>query len=252
MTARLYHGAITHVRTGPVRHAFRYPASFVAVDIGSLEQLRAPGGPLGYNRRSALWLDDRDYLTEGARPLRAKLAECMPGLDHARTVLLTTPRSWLSGFNPLNAYFAYDGDGRVAAFGAEVANTFGERHLYVLEPTPLEDGGFEGAAEKALFVSPFHGVRGEYRFRAFLDDDRADLSVQLVVDGALIVSARLTGVGRPLAAATTTDLARAALSSALALPRIWLQALALRRKGMRPVMKPRAPATALRGGPAVR
>jgi DUF1365 family protein len=173
----------------------------------------------------------------------------MPGFDHSRTVLLTTPRGWFRAFNPINAYFAHDASGRLQGFAAEVSNTYGERQLYVLAPRLDADGSFSARADKALFVSPFHGVRGEYRFHGRLEPDRVELSVHLIVDGAPVVSATLCGQGVDLERASFCAWAGASLTGAVALPRIWRQAVRLRGKRLRPVMKPRPPDSALRRGP---
>jgi DUF1365 family protein len=248
MMARLYRGTVSHVRTTPRRHAFVYPAAFVAIDLTTLAAFGARSWRLGYNRRAILRIDDRDYLTADAAPIADKLARCMPGFDHRRTVLLTMPYGPWRGFNPISTYHAYDSAGTLVGLAAEVTNPHGERHLYNVAPVARPDGGFTAEAAKALHVSPFHGVKGHYRFAGFLDADRADLSVDLVLDGKVAIAARLAGDGCDLTTAGAADLARVALSGWLAWPRIYGQALRLRAKGLRPVMKPRPPASALRHG----
>jgi DUF1365 family protein len=53
-------------------------------------------------------------------------------------------------------------DGSLAAIVAEVNNTFGERHCYLL---PEPQYGQTMLANKVFHVSPFCDVQGEYRFR---------------------------------------------------------------------------------------
>jgi DUF1365 family protein len=248
MIARLYRGTVTHVRTGPVRHAFSYPAAFVAIDLETLTASRGGWRRFGYNRPALLRIDDRDYLAPGEQPIHAKLMACMPGFDHTKTVILGSPRSLLGNFNPLVGYFAHAATGELAGFGAEVANPHGERYFYNVTPRPDPNGGFTAQAAKAMYVSPFHGVKGRYLFTGFLDSERADLSVDLEIDGRIVIAARLSGVGRDLQTAGALDLGRVAVSGALAWPRIYCQALLLRAKGLRPVMKPKPPAAALRSG----
>src|ERR1700730_3316304 len=164
MTARLSRGTTTHVRTGPVRHAFSYPASFVAIDLATLASFDRGTRRFGYNRPALLRIDDRNYLGPGEQSIDAKLTGCMPGFDHSRTVLLGSPSSLLRSFNPLVGYFAYAAGGELAGFAAEVANPHGERYFYNLLPRPRPDGGFTAETAKAMYVSPFHSVKGRYLF----------------------------------------------------------------------------------------
>ena len=73
--------------------------------------------------------------------------------------MLTTARSFGYVFNPITVFWAYDRAGARTAVVAEVHNTYGGRHGYVLRPD------WDGYAEvdKALYVSPFHPADGRYR-----------------------------------------------------------------------------------------
>ena len=55
-----------------------------------------------------------------------------------------------------------DQGGALRVIVVEVNNTFGERHVYLLDGARY---GQEISATKAFHVSPFCGVQGEYRFR---------------------------------------------------------------------------------------
>ena len=57
-------------------------------------------------------------------------AECDDGI--ARVELLTMPRMFGHVFNPVSFHYCYRADGSVRCVVAEVNNTFGERHLYIL------------------------------------------------------------------------------------------------------------------------
>lgn len=245
MIASVYRGSILHTRIEPIRHAFRYPAAFVAVELAAL-QSSPYGWRLGYNRKAFLEIRDRDYLARDDRPIAEKLDAVMPGFDHSRTVMLTMPRTLMTSFNPLTGYFARDETGAVTGFAAEVANTYGERYFYNLELARAPDGRLTARAPKALYVSPFHGVQGLYRFSASLAPEFAELSVDLEVNGHVLIAVQLSGHGKPLDKASVLDLTRVGMSGALALPRIVGQALRLRGKGLQPVMKPRPPSDVLR------
>ena len=58
---------------------------------------------------------------------------------------------------------------------AEVHNTFGERHAYLL--TPDDDGN--AGIDKQFYVSPFNDVSGDYAMRFTLTDHHVDVTIAL-------------------------------------------------------------------------
>jgi len=78
-------------------------------------------------------------------------------------------------FKPVSFWFCHGHDGALLAVIAEVNNTFGERHCYLLaqpDGTPLREGR-ELQARKMFHVSPFCSVQGSYTFRFLNRADRA-------------------------------------------------------------------------------
>lgn len=68
-------------------------------------------------------------------------------------------------FNPVSFWFCHRRDGALRAVLCDVSNTFGERHLYLLNKgTPIANNT-ELATAKVFHVSPFCRVEGNYRFR---------------------------------------------------------------------------------------
>ena len=67
-------------------------------------------------------------------------------------------------FKPVSFWHCHRPDGSLAAIVAEVNNTFGERHCYLLTGPTLAYGR-EMVANKVFHVSPFCHVQGSYRFR---------------------------------------------------------------------------------------
>ena len=61
-------------------------------------------------------------------------------------------------FNPLSVFWCYDGQSRLSAVVAEVHNTYGERHAYLLRP----DAAGIAHVDKAFHVSPFFDESGRY------------------------------------------------------------------------------------------
>ena len=85
-------------------------------------------------------------------------------------MLQTFPRVLGFVFNPVSFWYCHDRDGRLIAILAEVNNTFGGTHSYLLHRggAALVDGA-ELRADKRFHVSPFNEVEGGYRFRFQLE-----------------------------------------------------------------------------------
>jgi DUF1365 family protein len=73
-------------------------------------------------------------------------------------------------FNPVSFWYCHDRAGALIAVLAEVNNTFGGRHHYLLHEAgaPLLEGA-EMRAAKCFHVSPFNEIEGGYRFRFYLE-----------------------------------------------------------------------------------
>ena len=75
-------------------------------------------------------------------------------------------------FNPISLYWCHDADGVVRHVIAEVHNTYGGRHAYLLPP----DGDQPAIVMKKLYVSPFNDVDGYYLVRAPRPEDNLDVT----------------------------------------------------------------------------
>ncbi len=154
MTA-LYACAVTHVRTAPLRNAFTYRMYLWLVDVD-----RAPRG-----------FRPRDHF--GGRTLREGVTEFLAGHGVGpvgRIRMLAQPRVLGHVFNPLSLFWC-DAPGGTHVV-AEVHNTYGERHGYLLRPGQTEVG-------KAFFVSPFYPVDGGYRMSLPEPAERLAVTVTL-------------------------------------------------------------------------
>jgi DUF1365 family protein len=115
--------------------------------------------------------------------------------------LHTFPRVLGYVFKPVSFWYAHRADGSLAAVLAEVNNTFGERHAYLLAGPDL-DWGREQVARKQFHVSPFCEVRGEYRFRFERGEDRTLARVDLHDEDGPLLQTSVGGVLHPLDGAT--------------------------------------------------
>jgi hypothetical protein len=248
-------GQVRHTRTRPQTNAFAYPTHFLMLPMRAL-RTHGPGA-LARNRWSSLAFYDCDHGDGGPDALawiEGLLAQQgVHGVD-GEIWLHTYPRVWGYTFKPVSFWHCHRADGSLAAIVAEVNNTFGERHCYLL-PEPRY--GQVLTASKHLHVSPFCPVQGHYRF-VFMRSERAD-APRLVAridyhdeaDAEAIVRTSVSGALLPLNAATQRRATwRHPLMTLAVIARIHWQALRLWTKKTPFFRQPAAPAHAVSVGKA--
>lgn len=167
--ALLVRGQVMHQRLRPVQHRFVYPVFYLRLNLARLGE--AGNAWFSIDRRRLMSLRQRDYGPRDGSDLhawmRAQLAAA--GLHQAdgEIWLQTFPRLFGFVFNPVSFWYCHDRQGQLRAVLAEVNNTFGEHHRYLLtapDGAPI-DSTMEPSCIKQLHVSPFCAVRGHYVFR---------------------------------------------------------------------------------------
>ncbi len=126
------------------------------------------------------------------------------------------PRVAGHAFKPVSFWYCETANGTLAAVLAEVHNTFGERHVYLLQGPGLGTGG-EVQARKVFHVSPFAAISGRYRFRFFLQFDGAQPRCLARIDldsdaGEALIQTSISGRLQPI---TRAALRRAAIAQPL-------------------------------------
>jgi DUF1365 family protein len=197
----ILHARITHVRYTPKRYVLRHRLWYLAIRLSDLPRLNRM--MLGFNRARPFSLRDRDY-GRGEDTLEAWIRRAFDetGLvqPDGEVVLVTLPRVLGIGFNPVSFWLCHDAAGQLTAVLAEVHNTFGERHSYLARNTdgsPIRSGNVI-RAEKIFYVSPFLPVNGEYLFRFDKQEDSLAISIDLMREGARVMSATIAGRFAPL------------------------------------------------------
>ncbi len=211
MTApALYAVTVRHARVAPLHHAFAYRTSMWLVDLD--------GPPPAWWLRPFARFRAADHVGDPDRTIRANvdalLAEHGVDLAGGRVLMLSSARVLRRVFNPLTLFWCFAAAGDLAAVVAEVHNTYGGRHCYVVRP----DARGRATTDKELYVSPFFPVAGRYRMVLPVPDERLRLAVGLELDG-----------GRPFAASVTGRRTRPTLRALLAQP---LTSLRIRRQGV--------------------
>ena len=161
-------GQVMHQRLRPVPNAFVYPVFFCRLPLARL--VEAGNAVFSIGRFNLLGFSVKDHGPRDGSPLLPWIRELLArhGVEaDGEVVLQCFPRVLGYVFNPVTFWFCHDGEGQLRAVLAEVHNTFGERHNYLLhrdDHGPLRDGE-RLTARKVFHVSPFCAVEGEYRFR---------------------------------------------------------------------------------------
>jgi DUF1365 family protein len=240
-------GAVMHERMAPVRNRFTYRVACLRIPLSQLDEINVRW--LGIERPALFSLRNRDHGARDGTPLlpwiRALLEEHdLSGYTGGEVVLQTMPRQLGFVFNPVSFWFCHDADARLRVVLAEVSNTFGEHHNYLVhhdDLRPIERGDVL-RAHKVFHVSPFFDVRGEYRFTFGSRDNLHFVTIDYWADGALRLSTRVGGRSQALdAAAMRRWLLRFPVMTLGVLARIHWQALRLWFKRVRFFRKPALP-----------
>jgi len=196
---QLFIGHVMHRRLRPVAHAFAYPVFFIRMPLRRL--VAARNAIFAVDRANLLSFHQRDHGPRDGTDLLAWMQRLLRerGLpDDGEVVLQTFPRVLGYVFNPVSFWFCHDRGGALIALLAEVSNTFGERHHYLLhnpDGTPLADGQVL-VAGKALHVSPFCTVEGSYRFRLQLGRPEQRVRIDYVDAGGTLLVTAIAGQSR--------------------------------------------------------
>ena len=198
MIPALYLTRIRHVRTEPVHNDFSYRGYSWFVDVDALPRLPFWLRPFGTFRAD-------DHLEPPERELGARVRALLERNDirlgRGRITALLDARVLGYVFSPLSLFWCHAESGELACVVAEVHNTYGQRHAYVLDT----DGRARATTEKRFYVSPFNDVSGEYTLTVPEPADRLDVRIVLRRDQHAPFVATVSGTRIP---ATTANIAR--------------------------------------------
>jgi hypothetical protein len=190
----LYDAEVRHVRRTALDRSFTHRVYLWLVDLDDLPRLPRALRPFAR-------FEARDHLGDPRRTIRANLDAWLArrgvDLEGGRVLMLAHARVLGHVFNPITVYWCHTADGTPACVVAEVHNTYGERHCYLLRP----DASGRAEVGKDFYVSPFLTVEGTYRMSLPLPGERLAIAVALRQEGGPALTATVVGARRPATAA---------------------------------------------------
>jgi len=245
-------GRVSHSRLSPRPHAFSYDLFMLRLDLDDIQDLDASLRLFGTRWWKAVRFEPTDFmgLSRMSLPIEARVAALRAAVVEAlaahgvsapvgRIDLVAHGRIAGYVFNPVSFFACYRADdGTLVGVVADVHNTFGERHAYVL-PVERAEGPGAWAEKKVFHVSPFFTLDGTYRFQMTFADDGVDIHIDLHTDGRPVFVSRLVLAARPLTdGVLARALTRFPAMTARVIGAIHWEALRLWRKGLPYLPKP--------------
>lgn len=195
--AALYVGTVVHKRARPKRHAMRYKVFSLLVDLDRLEEIDKQNRLFSLDRFNVFSLYLQDFgARDGSSPadfVRRKAKAAGVTAVVARVRMLAYPRIFGYAFNPLVVYFLEDAAGYALGLIYEVSNTFGAHHFYCASVAEPHARTLRHEARKALYVSPFNAIDGQYRFSIRPPAEEVFVGIVLSTEEGPLVTAYFAG-----------------------------------------------------------
>jgi uncharacterized protein len=186
----LYRTRITHLRRAPVHHYFEHRGYSWYVDVDHLPRLPRWLRPFAR-------IDARDHLDgDPGDTLRRRVDTFLAsrGVDPPGGTITALLQARVLGYvyNPVSFYWCHDGEGVLRHVVAEVHNTRGALHVYLLPPS----SGAPTMVRKRFYASRFNGEGGYYLVRAPRPGAALDVTISLHRENQPAFVATLRGTRR--------------------------------------------------------
>ena len=235
---------VWHMRLRPFKHPLNYGLFCLRLRMDKPDELAAHTNWLfGFNRRRPVSFMNADHGHRDGSDLNRWLADTLAtaGVKHpgGAVWLQTFPRLLGYVFNPVSFWYLHDSEGQVRVIVAEVNNTFGQHHHYVLTASDGEpiQSNQRLSCQKVFHVSPFCPVTGHYEFERVVNNRVDRMTIDYFDDSTLAEPLIRTGIAVEPRAMTTSGLLKAFLRMPLmtfgVIVRIHWHALKLWRGGAR-------------------
>ena len=190
-TPALVVGWVRHTRREKMNRKFQHKTYQWLVDLDAL-----PNFP--WYLKPFTGFSAGDHLGDPTRSIKENVEHFLELNDvtlvpSARILMLANARILGYTFDPLSVFWYLDAKGTPICVLAEVRNTYGQRHLYLLHP----DSSGSAETQKMFHVSPFLDVSGQYEMRFTLTPQAISTSVTLFREGAVAFAAVFFGAPIP-------------------------------------------------------
>lgn len=167
---------VFHKRLQPKINKFSYRVFYLCFDITKTQNLRSKF--LSVNRFNFFSFYEKDHGKRDKTDLNFWIREILSQQNLNQKIskifLMTHPRILGYAFNPVSFWFCLNEKEELITVLAEVNNTFGENHNYLIfnsDYSTIKSNQWFGA-DKQFHVSPFFEVKGSYKFRFIFDENK--------------------------------------------------------------------------------
>lgn len=200
MQSSLLSAYVMHQRLRPSKHRFVYPVFMLRMDIAELCASVSPlaSRMFGINRWRPLSIYFKDYGPRDGSNLETWIRSLLNTHhvnDIASIELLSFPRIFGYAFNPISIWYCYDNQSSLKAILAEVNNTFGEHHFYLLRPADETSISPTTSlvCKKMMHVSPFCEIKGHYQFNFAETGNKTKVHIDYYDDDGLLLKTAIAG-----------------------------------------------------------
>lgn len=192
MSHQFFNGTVYHKRYHPKVHKFTYKFFMLDIDVQKIADLKNKYFSLQKFNVFSFFANDhfgnsRDFLNN-----KNDLAKQFAIDPNLKSRFITLPRIFGFVFNPLSVLIFYK-DELPCCLLAEVHNYNGGRVVYKVELESENGKTFTGSSQKSMYVSPFLGREGEYKFSLNYDETKISMNVVLFEDGIKKLAATFQG-----------------------------------------------------------
>ena len=170
ITHNLCPARVFHARNFPAKNSFSYQVFYLLLD---LERLENKFRFFSFEKFNLFSFYNKDHCKHDSKEAKGSLKQWIidildkENIDAKKIMLLCHPRVLGYVFNPVSFWFCLNKREELVAVLAEVQNTFGESHSYLIynaNKTPINRDQ-EHFTKKEFHVSPFFERKGDYSFK---------------------------------------------------------------------------------------
>ncbi|QLG87500.1 DUF1365 domain-containing protein [Chitinibacter bivalviorum] len=195
-TGYVIRGQVMHARLRPAANRFVYPVFCIRINLARLAEL--DNAWFGVDRTRIVSIRTRDYGPRDGSNLQRWMRQLLAAQHitcDGEIWLQTFPRVLGFAFNPVSFWYCHDAGGNLIAVLAEVNNTFGETHRYLLQGQSgaAIDGNTQLIIKKLMHVSPFCEVQGHYQFRFRDTEQTSFVGIDYYDESGLLIKTAIGG-----------------------------------------------------------